>query len=451
MHSPFRTIRATFVLVIASTASVPVDAQAPSNRAAAYLAYVRDSLSIDSIVPLVPTDSLRALYSKVPIAADPKPIVQALQCEAYRLWYRYGRAAEIAEDRVRVSEWMPQLDTAIVRVYRMVSLDWYFPVGPRHCGVSANTPYVPERLQYPLRDPSRPTRVFPAGSSIDSLRRGRSYFEAILTDRRSGRDSVIALAGRAELTFRGPVGLDLVLYDETHTDHIFVITLIHPGAEYLGRGTYPIIAAQRIGARDVVEAYLQGTSELSAYDGSKPMWGTLNVAAADTVGADGSLQLSIAHNSAHPWGMRSPPLDYFTDTLRISVRFRAVYEWDEEQTQRVITRFPLMPHRFVADRAPTPSKTFLDESTPCETLPIYSPESVLSSLPANYPRDSARAALSIRPDSLGRVNGWAIGLLAIDDGSLTRTFLSQTGLRFRPSTPDHVSTVVRCTLTLHRR
>src|SRR5512138_2072605 len=141
MHVLLRTIRASLTSVIALTVAAAAHAQQPSSRAVNTLAYVRDSLSIDSLVPLVPTDSLRALYRSVPTAADPKPVVHALQCEAYRLWYRYGRAAEIAEDRVRAAEWRPESDTAIVRVFRMASLDWFFP-GPRACGVSADAPYV---------------------------------------------------------------------------------------------------------------------------------------------------------------------------------------------------------------------------------------------------------------------------------------------------------------------
>ena len=266
MHMLLRTIRPSLGPLIALTVAAAARAQQPSSRAASALAYVRDSLSIDSLVPVVPTDSLRALYRRVPTAADPRPVVQALQCEAYRLWYRYGRAAEIAEDRVRAAEWRPESDTAIVRVFRMVSLEWFFPVGPRACGVSPDTPYVPDRLRYPRQDPNRPQRVFPRGSSVDSLRLGRSFFEAVLTDRRSGRDTVIALAGRADLAFQWPVGVSLALFDETHTDHIFVITLTRPGDDYLARGTYPIIGNQHLGARNVVEASLQGTPELSTFN-----------------------------------------------------------------------------------------------------------------------------------------------------------------------------------------
>src|SRR6476620_10488624 len=122
------------------------------------LAYIRDSTLIDSLARLLPVDSLRDLYRRVPGAADPVSVIRAIQCESYRLSYTFGRAADIAEERVASAEWPPNVTAAVRRALDSAAKGFLFPTRPV-CGIADDAIRAPERLRFSPRAPWTPPYV----------------------------------------------------------------------------------------------------------------------------------------------------------------------------------------------------------------------------------------------------------------------------------------------------
>src|SRR5262245_8408325 len=108
------------IILLASACLGTAGAQSLSGTAPRWdsTAFLRDSALIDSMARRVPVDSLRRLYRAVTVAPDPFSVVRAIQCESYRLWYTYGAAAEVAEDRVRAAEWKAESDSIVTKTLR---------------------------------------------------------------------------------------------------------------------------------------------------------------------------------------------------------------------------------------------------------------------------------------------------------------------------------------------
>jgi len=452
-----------FALTLTAAACVPPGPARTADWVRDSLAYLRDSALVDSLARYVPTDSLRALYRRVAIGPDPVSAVHAIPCEGYHLWYTYGHAAWVAEERVRAAEWTPERDSAVLRALDAAADDLKRRAharlfdgtlyGDTACAVARDAPRIIERLRHRPRPPSW-RRSLPRGSSRDSLRLGPSYFEATLSAKLAGRDTTIELAGSATVWLQMGYSVSLDLRDHLHATDRFVITMSRSGPELFSPGSYPIVGSDDLsGVPDVVSASIQMVKPVIVSHTRSKWWGTLVVERADSAEVHGHADIWIHRKGLY---VTRPfmPADSLRDTIHITARFRALYAWDTQYHHRSLSSVPMYPHRMVRGKAPhaatTARRLFLDENVPCERLPIYSQESVLSPLPATYRRAVAKAALNIRPDSAGRVGEGGIWPLAMDDTTLYATFRDQTGIRFRKTAPDQVYARVRCTLTLHR-
>src|SRR6478672_3750071 len=52
--------------------------------------WLRDSIVVDSVSRTVPTDSLQHLFRTLLGSPDPAPVLQEIDCEQFRLSWRYG-------------------------------------------------------------------------------------------------------------------------------------------------------------------------------------------------------------------------------------------------------------------------------------------------------------------------------------------------------------------------
>ncbi len=436
------------------------------------IAYARELATADSIIPFIPTDSLRALYRAVATGADPIAAIKAIPCEAYRLWHKYGYPADIAEQRIRGREWTEEHDASIRRAF-----DTLYHAGPYHTGLTSALPTrvgcgggdgaPPARRAWAPVDPRTFDRFLSRGLSRDSLRLGPTYFEGAASIRHAGQDSTVEFAGRANIQFTSDMFLELRLNDWTRKNDITGFYFRRSGPQLLRAGTYPIVGnADFFETRPDANIFMYyGQSEALRGDfGRYPrIRGTVTVDRADTSGAAGHLEFWVeADDPPAGWWQRNIASFRWlqqagvpsADELHVRATFRARYDNGDEQLSRVVSHFPLFPRRLEhSDPAPDAALIarhfFLDEREPCEKLPVYSHESVLSSLPPTYPGVSARARLNIVTDSSGRARG-GTPVMAIEDTSLAGTFGLQTGLRFERTAPDQLIGRVRCTLTLRK-
>ena len=465
MYAPGVAARSALVLVVALTLGETLGAQRgqyrTGDRVRDSTAYLRDSAVVDSVARSLPVDSLRALYRRVAAGIGTAETVRELQCASYRLTHTYGYAAVIAERRIREAEWTPERDSVVVTAIDRAAAVRYgeapdtVPTQAACLGAAPEPPPGLERLlRWRLVAPWHPRRAFPHGTSRDSLRRGLSYFEATLTGRRAGRDTSIEFAGTAGISFHGRAGLRLELQDRLHPRYTFTMRLQHPGLGLLQPGSYVVLEEHDVsGVPGVMSSYVLGDNPLFPHVSDR--WGgTLVVERADTVEVHGRADIWIQRAGLRPWRWRLPA-DSLRDTVRITARFHAVYDWEMEFMPRGPFSLPPYPRRLAAGARPdtgmTARRLFLDEHAPCETLPIFSPESVLPPLPPSSPLATATAALSFRVDTAGRVWRRGIRVLRVDDPQLVSSFAEQPGLRFRRVEPHQVYSTVRCTLTLRRQ
>jgi hypothetical protein len=411
------------------------------------LAYIRDSTAIDSLSHFVPVDSLRQLYRRLPRENDPVSTMRALRCEAYRLWYAYGRPAEMAEDRIAAAEWTPDLRDAVHKATEIVRRELFLP-SRSTCGLDDQMPRAPLRLRYAPQAPWRPQFVRP-GSSLDVIRGGATVFEGTMTAHINGRDTTITLAGSADIR-RGEDFAELRMVDKLRAQQIIGLYIWIAGAPFLYPGSYPILGSDDVrGAPNVGAVYTQGAVP--------PNWvgerwgGTLVVERADSVGAEGRFAFWTQRNGLSFLRARMP-VDSLRDTIYFEGKFRSRYNRDDERLARDITRFPSFPRRFAPPRPPdageTLSRMFLDENVPCDQLPIYAPSTVLTPLSSGTRSAPHRAALSILVDSTGAPWLGGIRVLSTDDTATIRAFQRQQGLRFRRTETNQFLDTVRCTLTL---
>jgi hypothetical protein len=418
---------------------------------------VRDSVSIDSLSRLVPTDSLRALYRVFPTTDDPAGVLAVIQCTGYRLWWRYGEGANVAEDRVRAGEWTRSLQPSIARQLDAVRASRRIPLPTRiRCGVADDAPTVPVNLKYRSLIPVPPELAYKGPRSLvrDRFHMRGSFFEGQIVGRQT-----VDLEGTAVLRWHGDRLLALVFDDYTRRPgEIISITLRHAGAEHLRPGTYPIFesnAATPVGVSNFMTVYNQAWPLIPAISSFDRVWGTLVLDRADSTGAEGRVALWQERHASHPFRWRFPE-DSLRDTVRTSLRFRAVIDLEDEWARRYY-RIPAYAHPTVDGTAVMPANaarpTYRDERVRCEDLPVYRAESVLTPLPKGSAVATATAALEIQVDLLGRVHApHSIVVLGITDTSVVRHFRNQPGLRFEPARPggQNLFNNFRCTLTLRR-
>jgi len=421
------------------------------------LRYVRDSVTIDSVSRLVPVDSIRRLYRDFVNSSDPRSALFGLQCESYRLRYAFGYAGEIADDRVRVEEWKPELFSRIRAALDAAISPLTMPRLPTRvgCGVPDNAPFAPDRLRYPPLPPWRPTYV-QSGSSLDVIERGETLFEGKMTARLVGRDTEIAVAGSASLSLRNERSLELRLDDKLNGKEIIGFYFRLSPGPFFYRGTYPILDEED--ARSVpyaIGAYMQSGTVGGIVSGR---WkGTLVVERADSTQIEGHASFVMVGQSLDRrdrFGSHIPLIGSALDTVRFEGWFRAKYNPREEREGRAFTMFPELPRRFAPPAPPDARKTlarvFLDDSIPCERLPIYEPDT--TRMPQSIASQrSVRAAVEMVLDSTGTPWPGTVHITALADKVEFQDLIRPSWLRFRRTAPDQVLRKVRCTVNLPLR
>ena len=413
------------------------------------LRYVRDSTTIDSLSRLVPVDSIRRLYQQFVGASDAPSALFALQCERYRLWYVFGHAGEIAEDRVRVQEWQPELFPRIRASFEAAIPRATIPRIPTHrgCGIPDDAPFAPDRLRYAPIVPWRPAYVN-RGSSLDVVRRGETLFEGTLRAHIGNQDTSIMVAGSATLGLRSPQSFELRLDDKLNRDIVGFYFRLSP-SPFFYRGTYPILESED--ARDIpwaIGGYMQtGPIPLLVTD----YWrGTLTVEKADSDRVEGRVSFITVGYSVDRRNLHTPLIGSPRDTVHFEGWFRAKYDKSQDLN---LVRIPELPRRFDPRISPdahqTLARIFLDDTVPCEKLPVYVRDSTVALEPA--PRRSVRAAVEIRLDSTGKAWPGGVHIRSVSERVAFDSLGPAPLLRFRRPSADQALRKVRCLLTLPLR
>ncbi|HEY2853745.1 MAG TPA: hypothetical protein VGJ18_12915 [Gemmatimonadaceae bacterium] len=416
--------------------------------------YVRDSISVDSLSRIVPVDSLRRLYEMLYSSADPRPLAQQVECEAFRQFLSYGVAARIAQKRVRdavVARLDPDAEDRLSSKMAHTTIE----DDRLTCGAARPLSKVPARLRRAPTPPQRLRSTLERARIRDSLRRaGAMDFEATVSGSANAE-----LAGSASLTWWTPELLGINLLDYLYPPSIISITFVRRGAEFFRVGSYPIAKNEDrdAAAPGVVGAYVQmsghdiGTHRLDLVSG------VLYVDRADTLNVEGHFDVMFLGHALRSRTFRRTKQE-IEDTLHINGRFRARYQY-QRSVSNVDRRW--WPNGHPAAKAPAPDyreilgRADLDEHVPCDSLrrlPNGNPFlRIQPTAPAIIRRLPGTVALQFEADSLGRIHPLSLMAMSSSDTMLEGMVVIDSARRAPIARANAGGRLYRCTLRIGGR